>query len=289
MFKRFITVILCVVMLNSCVFAEEKRIYGKNYGEYAVEKLEQFDIVRKPFEKYDENSTITRRDMMKMIYIVVNANHLGGFGNRNPRQYFYHFDKNKNMLGYDGLEEAVENLNYLSANKEKYRWTYYEFDDVEFASEDHFFATSLMAYGLLYGVEENGKFYAEFDREATYSEAIISLCYMFNPARSVGLSCSYPSNYIAEYGHDYMELAKKLGIIENDNSVAERMDIPLDNLDAPIKAYEFMNLLNNALYIPYDRRIDDWSGERAYEYRYFEAFTHVKKVETNDDYEAILD
>lgn len=280
--KRIIAIVLCVIMLSINVFATSPRIYGKNYGEYAVEKLEKFDIVRKPFEKYDENSTITRSDMMKMIYIAVNANFDARYYG-NARQYIYHTDEKKGMH-CGGTEEVIENFNYLIENSEEQGWCYYEFEDIEFGSEEHCFVSSLMYYGLFHGVERDGKMYAELEREATYREAIIALCNMFGWQLS-------DFRGISDYrGTDFdLEYTKKLGIIEDENPRAERMEIDLTELEKPVRAYEFMNLLYNALHIPFDRLMSDWSGERAYEYRYYEGFVDIKNGETDTAYEAITD
>lgn len=281
--KKVLLVFLCATMTFMLCFAQ-----GQNMSSLDnIRELEALDVVRTPLEKFEPDSNISRRDMFKMIYIVVNASFVAKVVEASPRQFFVHPDADKNMLECEGLQDCLNNFRYFEEEREKYilqygkEYCYYDFADVEYGSQDHLLAYSLMQYRLLRGVEREGALYAEFDRPATYSEALTALSYMFLPNLINGYTGGNFStpNIVDENG--YMGIAEQYGIID-DVSVLEKSN-------TPVSAYEFMSMLYNAINKPFELRFGETvSGDSVYpSYRYIDGLKNAYKNQYRG--EAITD
>lgn len=229
----------CSIYPADCRTAEEalasKQITAK---EEAANKLEEYDIVRNWRNRWQPDDFITRRDALKMAYIVRNVG-------RNVSAYnIENFETELNMY-----------LEYESVQRSKYNYEEYygfQFVDIDRNSTDFMFAVTMYTNELLYGREENGLLYADLDSYVTYNEAF---AYIFR---------IFTRRYVTAYGilenvdweYPYYEFCQSVNLINSTNpflttflTEAVPLNVSIEQLDDNITAYDYMFLIYKSLYV----------------------------------------
>ena len=208
----------------------------------AIDELERFDIVRNPREKWTQYDFIARRDAFKMPYIIT------VIGRSTPREFLFKPGER---------DDIIRDHAFFDEAGYKYETTY--FKDVEVGSDDDCFVLSLMFCGLMTGREENGEYYAALDEYMTYNEAFATIYRLLKD-----WTRPYYFPYQPPEGKTFFSIAEEFGLINNNNSVySAGLTVSEEQLNDPIPAYEYMYLLDSALYIP---RGDGWENHYLVEY-----------------------
>lgn len=244
-----ITVLVTLITVTSIsVFADETIFGGPRNS--AVAEMEKYDIVRNPFEKWREHDYITRRDALKITYIM----------------------KNISRDSYiDSLEWAQNALNNYTSNPMRKQ----KFEFVDLSDDDYLFAVVMFVNGLLYGREENGFLYADLDGYVTYNEACAYVFRVFTkqymPDEAVFVdNISFTSYY--DFCNDANLLNSRnafeiCSIYDLDDQV---LIVAEDQLGDKIEAYDFLLLMHKALYLPYP------SEETSYNMHLIDYFSKYK-------------
>lgn len=201
-------------------------------SENSISKLEKLDIVRKPFERWKQEDGITRRDMFKMAYIIKNGN----------REF------------YENNTNSEEAITYIENWKEKNSWRQTEYMDVEPASFDYYLTYSLLRTRLISGEHGENGYVANFDSYGTYEQALTIIGRLFDDPDIYGNF--YLENELVDKQkeHPYYIFACNIGLINSSNPMnVASPQITIEQLNQPITAYEYMDLLYRALYIPFVR------------------------------------
>lgn len=238
--KKLVALILAMILCSSLSVSA--------FGSYAREcmlQLESCGILEKPFEKWDENSFITRKDSLVAVSKT-----------RTPQGYL--------DVIYD---RDAEELHFIYDNA-----LGYEFSDIEYASEDYYLASILVAQGLIRGSLEGNEpasVKARFYDNLTYGEALIILSRMFTHEN---IPYGYEAVLLENYPSDtpYLDYFTDMRVINSQIfSDPYCPQISAEDLDQPIPTHEFFILLCRVMYEPsfapgdYARRckyylIDEW-------------------------------
>jgi len=215
-------------------------------GEYAqaVQNLSSFEIVR-PYDQWDNEDLIKRRDAFEMCHMVYN-------------------EGERTLCTYDELNEYEKVVKDDIFNK---------FADIEFQSYDCALMIALLNDNLLFRgkINESNKLTASFNDNLTYGEALTLI------VRLLGEDIRY--RYLIQKGTDdysnnpYYDILKNMGLI-NSNTPVSYSSLTVDpaKLNEAITAYEFIFLLNNAMYVPHLASSD--FGSREFGYRYINNATN---------------
>ena len=223
----FLTAIVIILSFYVNVFAESnmKDIISKNAIDYSIAKLERYDIVRNAKDKWSASDFITRRNAFELSHIVKCRN----------RDIMYKYDLSV------AQKEGVTIDKYVL---EKYKNYTNKFIDIDIGTYDFYLSYELWADNLLNGKETENGIYADFNSFTTYDEAL---------AIMGKLLCDEQIyfNIVENYDeHPYYYFAKDVGLINSTNPLDETsLRISTDKLNAPITAYEFLNMLYCSMYI----------------------------------------
>ena len=198
--------------------------------ENSIYRLEELDIVRKPFERWGEENYITRRDVFKIAYIVKNG------------------DRKLYENGENGSESILKIENWKNQNF----WLQTEYVDVEKGSFDYYLIYSLLRVSLISGEPSENGHVANFDTYATYEDALTVIGRLFDdPNLYAGY---YQGSELVDktQKHPYYTFATNIGLI-NSTSLTDPSSpqITPEQLDDSITAFEYLHLLYRALYIPF--------------------------------------
>lgn len=266
--ENFIAIVLCIFIINHISFARTYEEFREEDYEFekrlSVKKLEQLDIVRNTQNRWNENSPISRRDLLKIIHIVKK-------GDRK-----YHISP-KNDNGLELLERVKDSLNQDMKNT--------EFNDIQKNTNDDYFITSLVVNDLFLGKKTDKGYVADLDSYATYEEALTAVGRLF--LNSKDLSMYYLNIYenIDDKSHPYYEFAEDISLI-NSKSPLDISSPQIDEsiLSEHIPAYELLHIVYRALYIP-TIKIGDFNS--TINFHYIDQF---KKADNKlDEYEDIID
>lgn len=252
---------LCILIMFECTYG-----YCLEWNETAadgteiMDNLSTLDILRSPEMKFNDNSHITRREAIQMVYIVKNEPLFSPVFVENRRQYL-------DLKRYVGVEEFESMEDAYKEFAEYYRTIGaidVDFRDLK-TDEDYKLAASLVRLQLLSGRECDGELYAAFDENLTYNEALAFIVRMLVP--SVNGVLWRPFN--PENGHSFLEIAEEYGLVCNkadknyrdiqDSHIpvfirnmtnAEAGVIYVDDgmLDSEIPAYEYFKIFYRALF-----------------------------------------
>ena len=237
--KRLISIILIIsiyLIQSVTSFAQynpnplnmDKEDYDSIINGYilaSVKNLEKLDIVRTPFEKWDCDDYISRRNAFEMVYIIRT------FSNRG--------------IGYpidNGLWVTLKNKLPVDVRESEY---------------DSALCYSLSSEGLFYGKEENGQLLADFDENLTYNEAFTLLYRLILNYHKYTHDIKEQFESREEY--PYYRFVEDIGLI-NSNTIVNYSTLTIDksHLTEYIPAYEFMHLTNAVLYLQYLRMYGDY-------------------------------
>lgn len=266
--KQIVYVLIIVILTNVFVFAEDTHVSELSSEEQfklgneltAIENLESLDIVRNAESRWNQTSLITRRDALKISYVfnTYDRDFIGITSGYTAEQIKDEPEKEAWLYGMNSYYG-----NYRTARK-------FEFSDIEPLSYDYKLAASLFYYNLITGQEQDGKLYANFDNNMTYNEAFVTVCRMLSTSSG---SRFYADLYIAKYYYEnnqevcnpYYQFCIDTGMINCKNALSEyEMNIYPEQLEENITAYEYLYLVNQALYI-HTRQVGDYA--QLYNYR----------------------
>lgn len=282
-----ISFIINIFTLSSAAEDENVNFTKQNAERLAAENLQKCDIVRNVEERWDYNSPISRRDAFKIAYVF----------NRQSRN----FDIKEGEYSKEELREKVENEMWewssayaleATVNTEgdkiiKYK---FDFDDIEDESYDYYFAANLFNCGLVTGQVINNKLYMEFDNNMTYNEALTTICRMLSVSSGTRFNAE---NYIKRYYNtNYPEIKNPCyqfcvdsGMINSKNILSEyTLSMNENNLDSEITAYEFIYLVNEALYIR-SHQIGDYAAN--YNFRRIDLYTSPHEIDLETQYDIM--
>lgn len=263
--KRIVCICLCIALsLTSfpIVFAEYnenprnleqddfEKIVRRNM-EHSVYALSKLDIVRNPFEKWDSDDPIKRRNAFEMVYIV-------------------RFKGDREFYKPEGVPDWFsEHVSDIAT-------------DVEPGTYDYCFLFVLDHDPLFYGRKDaEGNRVAAFDENITYYEAISLVSRLFTVFNRIRNDLWDAMDSWEEEYRDY-RFAEEIGLINSNNLVNySTLTVDESQLNEPIPAYEFMYLLYTALYIP-TFVYEDYGGLPG-QIRYIDYFTKAAPPEIDYD------
>lgn len=270
--KKVLALLMCSIFLvsftafgatNDTELTWEDRI-REAAVEQAVDKLEKLDLVHKPKERWRREDFITRRDAFSLVYMI-----------KSYTKEYYPEDEEE-------LKKYMDRL--IAVCVENSRKTERPFWDVKEDSEDAYLLISLIIYRLINGncenmsysyAEDGNMFFCEqgkwnegdyptanFNSYATYEEALTMIGRLFNDYSRTHRFNEFPK----QEEHPYYVYAEQLGLINCKNEM--QVSAPIikeEQLNDYISAWEFMNLLHRAMYVPFSF-IADYANEDNYHY-----------------------
>lgn len=211
-----------------------------------ISNLVRYNLVINPYEKWKDGDLITRRQAVEIL--VATRQH----GNRTIR---------KNWVDYPWLFTDLPRNSY----------------DYSLANEAN------QCYVFNGRINENGEVIADFDSLVTYKEALIFIARLFPGEMDYFYQTGYAR--VNEYDKEFpfFELFEQWGLI-NSNNVFDysTLTVTYDMADKYISAYDFMMLLNDALYVSYADA--DCYGYHAYEFRYIDLLVDSKKIYSEQEW-----
>ena len=184
----------------------------------AANTLSQLDIVRNPTEKWDRDDPINRRNAFEMVCIV-------------------RYEGSRELSKPENVMEWFQNSTY--------------FTDLVPGTYDCSLLEALSFDPLISGREDSeGKHLAALDENITYYEAISLVTRLFTVFNRIrddlwDALCTWEDDY------KNFRFAEEIGLINSNNLVNySTLTVNESQLNEPIPAYEFMQLLYTALYIP---------------------------------------
>lgn len=247
-------------------------ISGNTYGYYsqeaweesAIRQLEKLDIIREAEKRWDNTDYITRRDAFQIAYIV-----------RENTRNIYHSD-------YRSEEDFINYELYLNNCEIKlwYPERKFVFEDLERGSDDYYLMASLFERGLATGREEDGKLYADLDESITYNEtfATILRMTMLYTATEATLREKDTTETL------YYDFAKEMklfssGTIFDETYYEYAPKVEVEQLNEPVRAYEYLYYIWRALYIP-SKPLGDYAPEPVH--YFISDFSEDNKVSGDD-------
>lgn len=223
--KKFVSILLVMLLLGTSL-SVSARVNTVQYAMECVQFLEKCGIVEKPFEKWDENSLITRKD----AFVAVSE----------TKDPFGYLD-----VIYDRDAEELKDIYDYDLR--------YEFSDIEYASEDYYLASVLVGQGLIRGSfnkEEADSVNARFYDNLTYGEALIILSRLFTyESAPYGFEPVILENYPSDT--PYLDYFTDMRVVNSQIfSDSYCPQICAEDLEKPIPAYEFFTLLCRVMYEP---------------------------------------
>lgn len=266
--KMIVLILLTVNLLNVrgyCFEIYNPNILNLNNDEYerivneemiaSVSNLEKLGIVITPFEKWSDNEPIKRRNAFELCHII------------------YH--EGSKILS---LPEDVEILRKIKESGQLEK-----FDDVLLNSYDGALLQALLYDNLLFfgKYNEKGKIIAGFDDNLTYGEALAIV------SRLLGHDRRYTylvKKNIVEYSENsYYDILCQIGLINSNVPFSySSLTVNPKELNQDISAFEFMHLLNNAMYIPH--LASSCMGDIIPNYRYIDFVNICTDEEMKSDY-----
>ena len=234
-----VIILLIISLLSTSISAHSKTTYD-TYTLECIETLNKYNIVSAPAERWAKDDYIKRRDVFDISAYVKEGEpyhfYYESFSNRAPSEV-------KSML-------------------EDYFRVKFEFSDIEIGSDDFNFVAALFCIELIKGSNSENGTLARLDDDTTYNEAFTILGRMFTKIGYFS-ETEIIKNYESEYPfYDYLADIK---IINSKNPAAPYCpQISIDELSDKITAYEFLTLLQRALYVPSFARGDYAPFSRHY-------------------------
>lgn len=223
--KKLIAVLLAMLLLGTSL-SVTARVDNEQYAKECIQFLEKCGIVENPFEKWDENSLITRKD----AFVAVS--------------------ETKDPFGYLDVIYArdAEELHFIYDDT-----LGYNFSDIEYASEDYYLASVLVGQGLIRGSSngnETASVNARFYDNLTYGEALIVLSRLFTyESAPYGFEPVILENYPSDT--PYLDYFTDMRVINSQIfSDPYCPQISAEDLNQPIPAHEFFILLCRVMYEP---------------------------------------
>lgn len=286
--KCFLKVLLLIMgicfTVNTVVFGDAIRDNHYWACLKAAQTLEHLGIVDNFSEKWSETDYIKRRDLFDMIYRICRQHDPGGDGISKGTYEDYYNDFCDEFTTPESLYQRI--LKYRQEEfefQQKYETDYplyssitKEFVDVDRTSDDFIYWYAWVYKGILHGkVDNNGNYYADLDGYATNYEVLKTISCMFNYcARGLALIPEMDNDTV--YCLDYFQFAEDIGLINHETRIETGCTtINKEDINEYITAYDCMNLVYYALYIPtYDARYYPTdSNLRLIERYYMDGFT----------------
>jgi len=205
--------VLIIFSLSFTIFTAFSREKYERYTLDCIENLEKYGVVELPYEKWTNTDFIKRRDVFELIFFI----------RFKTRDY-----------DFFGSGSNIDEI---------------KFQDIEQESSDEYFVHALYSSAILRGREIEGKLYAHLNEDITYYEALVSLGRLFTNHNRYDITNEILDNYPAFYPYFYY--TQDLKIINSKNPTDLYCpQIKIEELNDRISAYEFLSLLNRALYVP---------------------------------------
>lgn len=240
--------IKCFIVCLFVIFFAGGNVNGfysqESWESSAIKKLEELDIVRNVKSRWSQSDRITRRDAFTVAYIV----------SQNVRQYHYK-PQYTSIEEYKEFEESM-NLSRITL----YYNRRFAFEDLKCGSDDYILMANLFITGLAAGKEEEGNLYAGMDDPLTYNEAFATILRMTMPYLEV------ESAILSQKQENvYYDFAKEMKLISSDTIYDKYYYeyapmVELEQLNKPVRAYEYLYFVYRALYIP-TRPLGDYAPE----------------------------
>ena len=245
-FDKMLKKTIIFLLINSLLFVQVSDVFAKynpnplnmseedynsiidGYIKASVKNLEMVGIVKNPFDKWDSDDYISRKNSMEMVYLVHNLSY------REIWEYdeYIEFVKEKGILFPDVMETNNE--------------------------YDIKLVLSLNREGLLLGKKQDGKYIADLDSNLTYNEAF-ALFYrlILNHHKYSNSISNLVDSWEDEY--PYFRFVEEFGLINN-NTIVNYSTLTIDEsmMDKYITAYEFMHMLNSIMYMQHLRMTGDY-------------------------------
>lgn len=241
-------IILCVFQLN---FVSANDDYRYKYDletkkSYIINNMQQLGIVDNVNQKWSDGDFITRRNAFEMAYIVVNH-------------------------GFKGIDKTPD---------EKY---YDVFAcDITPDSYDYYLFTALAQKNLIYGKTDNGQIYAAFDEYITYNQAFAIIFRVLSQHPQYRKMIENSEYWKTE--NPYFKFVTDAKLINNNTSI-DKVSLIVDQtqIDDYMPAYEFMDILYSALYVPH-LKLNETDNSTNSSFTYYDAFQSQKGKEYNETY-----
>jgi len=211
--KKSLIIVFILTLLLTTLTAFSKEKYDR-YTLDCINNLDKYRVVDTPFERWTNVDFIKRRDVLDLIFFI--------------RFQFRDYD----LVG--GGNDDESNFNYV---------------DIKLGTDDEFFVHALSITGILEGRNISGSLYAYLDEDTTYYEALVLLGRLFTNHNRSNITDEILGNYQIYYPYFYY--LQDLKIINNTSPVDLWCpQLSIEELDDKIPAYEFLSILNRALYVP---------------------------------------
>jgi len=233
---------------NRLGFAGDKQFeeYIEKEMKCSVQNLSDLDIVRNPFERWNRTDFITRRNAFEMIYPIVHSLTLIG-----GREIY--------IQGNEVEELYLKGFNVTDISPGAYDATLFcAFFDI---------GTRYMINGR---TDTDGNIVVAFDEYTTYYEACVMVVKLFTTTYEVRKNVEEQITS-SDNAYPYFDLIQEMGLVNGNTAVnASTLTIDESQLNQPIPAYEFMHLLNSALYEPCVASLGDYDPIPEEGFRYIE-------------------
>lgn len=226
-----IILIMTIILSNGIAVSADNYVYGSPRKNAAAE-MEKFDIVRNPFERWGEHDYITRRDALKIAYIMK------------------YVTRSTDISSIKDAQESVEDF-LINANR-KQRFEFVDISEENY--DDYIFVATMFVSGLLHGREENGLLYADLDGYVTYNEAFAYVFRLFMRrymSSDEGILNTTSKTPYYDFCNDVNLINSKNPFEKNKVYLLDRqvINVSEEQLDDYIEAYDFLLLMYKALYL----------------------------------------
>lgn len=235
--------------LSPHLSANEKR--KNTYTLESIAMLEKYNIAENITDKWSETDTISRRDLLDILHKIKSLNHaLYDYNHFNNAE-----EVNANIELSMGPKEIYENDLPLKRSMLICEFgTYEEFNyaDIEESSPDYIYAYIWYRDNLLSGRKYGDKLYADLDSEVTYAEAITLVCrLLIHPLYEEEIVKDIMRQRYLNDGCEMFHYAEEITLINSLNYIdACCPQVSIEQLNDKIPAYEAMNLIARALFLP---------------------------------------
>lgn len=239
--KNCIIILLIVSSLAFPAFALEQKEDPET--EYVISELEYLDLVRNVRDRWDENSTITRKDALTMAYLATNT----WWDLYFPSRRFY------NIFTSDGKNTTFSyDFDYAEEMEAASEQTGMNFCFIDVKPEDEKMTYSLIMDGLLVGKDIDGQACARLYDMMTNEEALITLIRMLEYRSCTRTGPIKP--WQLQESESIYDKGLDLGLIKSDNvdvrkegEYVKPVYFPKDSLNKPIKAFDYFKMYYCAL------------------------------------------
>ena len=245
-FDKMLKKTIIFLLINSLLFVQVSDVFAKynpnplnmseedynsvvtGYVNASVKNLEKLGIIKTPFDKWDSDDYISRKNSMEMVYLIHKLSY------REIWEYdeYIEFVKEKGILFPDVMETDNE--------------------------YDIKLVLSLNREGLILGKKQDGKYIADIYSNLTYYEAFTLLYRLIlNYHKYSDNVSNLVDSWEEEY--PYFRFMEEFGLINN-NTIVNYSTLTIDEsmMDKYITAYEFMHMLNSVMYMQHLRMTGDY-------------------------------